>query len=236
MDIQGTAAGDAAIARKVNETVEMAKKLPRNFVFQPSKWLKRLFKGMAIMGILCLASLGSAQSNLVMNGSSVYADLGKDQFAAALYLETQQQNSGITHSMQGQKRMEVRVLNNYSKRRWFNLWMQSISINNSREIFSDSAQDLITLMQAPKSAPKRGDFIEYLSSPDRGTSMRFNGTELVAGLPSEVFGLLLNTWIGAIPPTTSFKNEILGKQSNPEAVALLKTITTDPQRVNLAAS
>jgi protein TonB len=114
--------------------------------------------------------------------------------------------------------------------------MQSISINNSREIFSESAQDLITLMQAPKSAPKRGDFIEYLSSPDQGTSMRFNGTELVAGLPSEVFGLLLNTWIGAIPPTTSFKNEILGKQSNPEAVALLKTITTDPQRVNLAAS
>jgi protein TonB len=47
---------------------------------------------------------------------------------------------------------------------------------------------------------------------------------------------LLNTWIGAIPPTTSFKNEILGKQSNPEAVALLKTITTDPQRVSLAAS
>ena len=66
--------------------------------------------------------------------------------------------------------------------------------------------------------------------------MRFNGTELVAGLPSEVFALLLNTWIGAIPPTTSFKNEILGKQSNPEAVALLKTVTTDPQRVSLAAS
>ncbi|EAS47140.1 hypothetical protein GB2207_11003 [marine gamma proteobacterium HTCC2207] len=236
MDIQGTAAGDAAIVRKVSETVTTAKEPSKNLVSQPSKWLKRLFKGMAIMTALGLTSLAAAQSNLVMNGSSVYADLGKDQFAAALYLETQQQNPGITHSMQGQKRMEVRVLNNYSKRRWFNLWMQSISINNSRETFSDSAQDLITLMQAPKSAPKRGDFIEYLSSPDRGTSMRFNGTELVAGLPSEVFALLLNTWIGAIPPTTSFKNEILGKQSNPEAVALLKTVTTDPQRVSLAAS
>ncbi|MDB4581289.1 chalcone isomerase family protein [Porticoccaceae bacterium] len=236
MDIQSTAAGDAAIVRKVSETVTTAKEPSKNLVSQPSKWLKRLFKGMAIMTALGLTSLAAAQSNLVMNGSSVYADLGKNQFAAALYLETQQQNPGITHSMQGQKRMEVRVLNNYSKRRWFNLWMQSISINNSRETFSDSAKDLITLMQAPKSAPKRGDFIEYLSSPDRGTSMRFNGTELVAGLPSEVFALLLNTWIGAIPPTTSFKNEILGKQSNPEAVALLKTVTTDPQRVSLAAS
>jgi TonB family protein len=138
--------------------------------------------------------------------------------------------------MPGQKRMEVRVLNNYSKRRWFNLWMQSISINNSRETFSKSAQDLITLMQAAKSAPQKGDFIEYLSSPDQGTSMRFNGTELVADLPAEVFGLLLNTWIGAIPPTTSFKDEILGKESNPAAVELLETVVTDPQRVTLAAS
>ena len=137
MDIQGTAAGDAAIVRKVSETVTTAKEPSKNLVSQPSKWLKRLFKGMAIMTALGLTSLAAAQSNLVMNGSSVYADLGKDQFAAALYLETQQQNPGRTHSMQGQKRMEVRVLNNYSKRRWFNLWMQSISINNSREIFSD---------------------------------------------------------------------------------------------------
>ena len=91
-------------------------------------------------------------------------------------------------------------------------------------------------MQASKSAPQKGDLIEYLSSPDKGTSMRFNGTELVAGLPAEVFGLLLNTWIGAIPPTTRFKDEILGKQRNPTAVKLLETVTTDPQRVSLAAS
>ena len=191
---------------------------------------------MPIITALSLSSVAAAQSDLVMNGSSIYSDLGKDQFAAALYLETLQKNPGIAHSMQGQKRMEVRVLNNYSKRRWFNLWMQSISINNSRETFSKSAQDLITLMQAAKSAPQKGDFIEYLSSPDQGTSMRFNGTELVTDLPEEVFGLLLNTWIGAIPPTTSFKDEILGKQRNPAAVELLETVTTDPQRVTLAAS
>ena len=214
---------------------------------QPHKWFMRsilqrtrafkcLLRGMQIITALSLGSVAAAQSDLVMNGSSVYSDLGKDQFAAALYLETLQKNPSIAHSMQGQKRMEVRVLNNYSKRRWFNLWMQSISINNSRETFSKSAQDLITLMQAAKSAPQKGDFIEYLSSPDQGTSMRFNGTELVADLPAEVFGLLLNTWIGAIPPTTSFKDEILGKERNPAAVELLETVVTDPQRVTLAAS
>jgi protein TonB len=198
--------------------------------------LRPLLRGLQIIIGLTLASTAAAQTDLLMNGSSVYSDLGRDQFAAALYLETRQNNADIAHSIQGAKRMEVRVLNNYSKRRWFNLWMQSISINNSRESFSKSAQDLISLMQAAKSAPQKGDFIEYLSSPDRGTSMRFNGIQLITGLPNEVFGLLLHTWIGAIPPTTSFKDEILGNQPNLQANELLETVTTDPQRIALVKS
>ncbi len=233
MHSQDSSAGQVAIAQlKSNQP----HKWFMRSILQRTRALKCLLRGMQIITALSLGSVAAAQSDLVINGSSVYSDLGKDQFAAALYLETLQKNPSIAHSMQGQKRMEVRVLNNYSKRRWFNLWMQSISINNSRETFSKSAQDLITLMQAAKSAPQKGDFIEYLSSPDQGTSMRFNGTELVADLPAEVFGLLLNTWIGAIPPTTSFKDEILGKESNPAAVELLETVVTDPQRVTLAAS
>ena len=177
-----------------------------------------------------------AQADLALNGSSIYSDLGKDQFAAALYLETRQQNSQVIQSMPGEKRMEVRILNNYSKRRWFNLWMQSISINNSRENFADSAEELVALMQAPKSAPQKGDLVEYISSHERGTSMRFNGTELIAGLSSEVFDLLLYTWIGAIPPTTVFKDEILGLRPNAQATTLLTTVNTAPERVALAAS
>ena len=233
MHSQDSSTGQVAIAQlKSNQP----HKWFMRSILQRTRALKCLLRGMQIITALSLGSVAAAQSDLVMNGSSVYSDLGKDQFAAALYLETLQKNPSIVHSMQGQKRLEVRVLNNYSKRRWFNLWMQSISINNSRETFSKSAQDLITLMQAAKSAPQKGDFIEYLSSPDQGTSMRFNGTELVADLPAEVFGLLLNTWIGAIPPTTSFKDEILGKEHNPAAVELLETVVTDPQRVTLAAS
>tara|TARA_B110000090_G_C13342335_1_gene431593 strand:+ start:1147 stop:1488 length:342 start_codon:yes stop_codon:yes gene_type:complete len=83
--------------------------------------LRPLLRGLQIIIGLTLASTAAAQTDLLMNGSSVYSDLGRDQFAAALYLETRQNNGDIAHSMQGAKRMEVRVLNNYSKRRWFNL-------------------------------------------------------------------------------------------------------------------
>ena len=188
--------------------------------------------------VIAIALLFSCKVNaeLILNGSTIYTDLGRDQFVAGLYMETAQNNPDIIQVMDSEKRMEVRILNNYSKRRWVNLWMQSISINNSRENFLGSAEELIALMQAPKSAPKEGDVLEYLFSPESGTSMRFNGTALISGLSGEVFGLLLRTWIGAIPPSTSFKEELLGNQRNSTARDLLQSITPDKRRIALAAS
>ena len=178
----------------------------------------------------------TTQAELTLNGSTIYTDLGKDQFVAALYTETRHNSPKALQAMESEKRMEVRILNDYSKRRWINLWMQSISINNNRETFSEAAEELIALMQAPKSAPRKGDLLEYIFSPESGTAMRFNGTELISDLSGDVFGLLLRTWIGAIPPSTSFKEELLGNQRNTRARDLLQTLTPSEERIALAAS
>ena len=192
------------------------------------------FSGLAIT-VLTLFSCG-LQAELLLNGSTIYTDLGRDQFVAALYTEIRHNNPQAIQTMESEKRMEVRILNDYSKRRWVNLWMQSISINNNREVFSGAAEELIALMQASKSAPRKGDLLEYLFSPEHGTSMRFNGTELISDLSGDVFGLMLRTWIGAIPPSTSFKEELLGNQRNTRSRDLLETLTPTKQRIALAAS
>ena len=44
----------------------------------------------------------------------------RDQFVAALYTETAHNNPQVIQTMDSEKRMEVRMLNNYSKRRWIN--------------------------------------------------------------------------------------------------------------------
>lgn len=134
------------------------------------------------------------------------------------------------------KRMEVRKLYNYSKRRWLNLWMQSISINNDRESFSGFAQEIIDIMQAPKSAPQKGDIIEYIYHPKQGTSKRFNSTELVSNYPKNVFDILLQTWIGPIPPSTKFKNQLLGLDSADEAKNLSSSVEPINRRIALATS
>jgi TonB family protein len=194
--------------------------------------------GTAASSILALLLIFSSatQAELQLNGSAIYQDLGKQQFVAALFVENLSNNANSIQLQQSAKRMEVRIINDYSKRRWLNLWMQSISINNDRESFSGSAQEVIDIMRAPKAAPKRGDVIEYLFDPDQGTSVRFNGTELIANYPPEVFNILLRTWIGPIPPSTAFKDQLLGNSIDMDADELLTDIQPQSSRVALAAS
>ena len=132
--------------------------------------------GTSLLLALILIFSAAAKAELQLNGSAIYEDLGKQQFVAALFVEDLSNNANSIQLQQSPKRMEVRIINDYSKRRWLNLRMQSISINNDRESFSGSAQEVIDIMRAPRSAPKRGDVIEYLFDPDQGTSVRFNGT------------------------------------------------------------
>jgi len=192
--------------------------------------------GTSLLLALILIFSAAAKAELQLNGSAIYEDLGKQQFVAALFVEDLSSNANSIQLQQSPKRMEVRIINDYSKRRWLNLWMQSISINNDRESFSGSAQEVIDIMRAPRSAPKRGDVIEYLFDPDQGTSVRFNGTELITNYPPEVFNILLRTWIGPIPPSTAFKDKLLGNSIDMDADELLTDIQPQSSRVALAAS
>ena len=192
--------------------------------------------GTSLLLALILIFSAAAKAELQLNGSAIYEDLGKQQFVAALFVKDLRSNANSIQLQQSPKRMEVRIINDYSKRRWLNLWMQSISINNDRESFSGSAQEVIDIMRAPRSAPKRGDVIEYLFDPDQGTSVRFNGTELITNYPPEVFNILLRTWIGPIPPSTAFKDQLLGNSIDMDADELLTDIQPQSSRVALAAS
>jgi len=192
--------------------------------------------GTSLLLALILIFSAAAKAELQLNGSAIYEDLGKQQFVAALFVEDLSSNANSIQLQQSPKRMEVRIINDYSKRRWLNLWMQSISINNDRESFSGSAQEVIDIMRAPRSAPKRGDVIEYLFDPDQGTSVRFNGTELITNYPPEVFNILLRTWIGPIPPSTAFKDQLLVNSIDMDADELLTDIQPQSSRVALAAS
>ena len=66
--------------------------------------------------------------------------------------------------------------------------------------------------------------------------MRFNGIELISNFPKNVFNILLQTWIGTKPPSTIFKNQLLGLASADEAKNLLSSVEPINRIIALAAS
>ena len=61
-----------------------------------------------VFGLFC----PSAYSELSLNGSAIYKDLGKQQFVARLFVDTIQDSASTIQLEDSPKGMEVRMLNN----------------------------------------------------------------------------------------------------------------------------
>ncbi|MDM3869982.1 TonB family protein [Porticoccus sp. W117] len=171
-------------------------------------------------------------SSLILNGASSYRDLGNDKFLAALYLELPSNNYENIISTTTAKRMEMRLTSSYSKRRWVNLWMQSIAISNSNKTFNSLAEPLVELFNQQKGGLEPGDIVSIQMTGDR-CSYQVNGVTLAEDLPGGLFNLFANAWIGKAPPSTDFRNAMLGKDVDTDALhAQLAQIQPGEARIN----
>ncbi|UTW46273.1 TonB family protein [bacterium SCSIO 12696] len=171
-----------------------------------------LLVSMAISLLIGFTAIPAQAKDLVLNGVSSYRELGNDKFLAALYLSAPGSNYEQIIAAPS-KRMEMRLTSSYSKRRWVNLWMQGIAISNSSQRFSNMAEPLVNLFNQQKGGLEPGDVVT-ISQSDNGSSYQINGVTLASGLPSELFDLFVNTWVGKAPPSSSFRDAILGKGDN----------------------
>jgi len=63
----------------------------------PSHRGRLFFTRLTIAMVAVLSS--SVNAELILNGSTIYSDLGKDQFVAALYIETAHNNPQVIQTM-----------------------------------------------------------------------------------------------------------------------------------------
>ena len=186
---------------------------------------------LGLLGCLCI-SLPVAASNLTLNGAARYNDLGKEKFMAALYLE---QISGSYENIINAtfaKRIEMRLSTSYSKRRWTNLWMQSIAISNGNKQFNAMAESLVTLFNSQKGGVQPGDIVSLNCDENNKCSYQINGVTLSSELPGDLFNLFINAWIGKAPPSASFRDAILGNSSDISIMSIdLDTIMPTTDRI-----
>ncbi|MGV6807456.1 MAG: chalcone isomerase family protein, partial [bacterium] len=177
--------------------------------------------------MLLVSPLAANAASLI--GASLYKDLGKDLFVVGLYSDGTDAAS-IT-SGEVESRMELKLISPLSKRRWANLCLQSIAINNSRESLEASAEDLVQIFGNIKGHLITEDSFTVNYAPGQGSTVSLNGITLLQTKGVEILNLFLSIWLGPVPPSTDFKAQILGQQSSGDAAARLSLYAPSQQRV-----
>lgn len=196
----------------------------------------RLHSLIAASLMLCLSSLFSAPAlaaGLTLNGSAVYSHLSRDYYVGGLYLAALSDDPAYVYSASVAKEMRLVVLApRWSPRRWTQFWQNDIAINNS--LTSADAQLQKALMQFtsfPRNDLEQGDVLSFSYQPGGNTRILLNNELVLESPGTELFNLLVNTWIGKVPPSRPFRAQILA-QGNTDAEHVSR-LQSNPARPRL---
>ena len=177
--------------------------------------------------LFCVAFWFSAASTaLQLNGVAHYQELNNDYYVAALYAEEKQPNAEWWLNSDQEKKMVLLIqAQHWSARSWFKKWQNNLAINNALDTFSDSLQRTLTeFSRLPKGDLISGDQIDIHYIPNNGTRIVINGYQALHAPSSEVFTALVNTWIGKLPPSRLFKQQILSLSVSQDGLVAQKRI------------
>lgn len=166
-------------------------------------WLKAtLFVGL-------VTSFASHADSLQLNGIAAQEQLRKEFYIGALYLEALSRDPAAISAQSSTKRMVLHVTaDRWSPMQFAQHWNQMILINNGGSTLNANVMDVLNFTSVPKSDLVAGD--ELAIELDRGASVvTLNGTTVVRTTSPNLFNMLLNTWVGARPPSSEFKRDIL---------------------------
>ena len=151
--------------------------------------------------------------SLILNGSAVFTHLARDHYIGGLYLPAPNDDPDYILSASTAKRMQIVVkVPTWSPRRWSQIWQNNIAINNDSLSSDQSVQQaLMTFTSFPRQDIKAGDEIIVDYTPNGNSRVLLNGDLVLEVAGTEFFNYMINTWIGKLPPTREFRQNILGQ-------------------------
>jgi len=195
---------------------------------------RKLFFFTLIFSCSIVSTSTSASDQLLLNGTAIHTSLQQDYYYAALFSESRSDDPQ-TLLWQENQRMEITILvDEWSKRRFTQHLGQAIAINNTADDQEHHAKDIATFNTLIKDYLIRGDRIVINKDIDKGTAISINGITLMETKSHDFFGLFLNTWLGARPPSSIFKASILGQQSTVDSSMMTsyESLTASNTRIN----
>ncbi|MFV8783787.1 TonB family protein [Microbulbifer sp. SA54] len=164
-----------------------------------------------VIALLLFATALTANAVPLLNGLALEQQFNKDRYIAAVYSERLSDNVGDLLDNGTPRRLEVRVIADHlSARRFRNQWLEGIAINNPGNTLSSQAQNMVTFANLFKGRFVAGDQlrIDYAASSG-ATSVSLNGVKLGEIADREFFNTLLRAWVGAVPPSSDYRDNLL---------------------------
>lgn len=182
----------------------------------------RILKATALLVVLLtLLSSFSARASttatlsdgeqLKLIGTGIYKELRNDIYVGTLYGPQSINDVSELDSDNVAKRMSLRFVSNYSNRKLARHWKERMAMNNPRSKWQPLTREIVAFSKLFKRSIAPGDEINIDHVPGVGTQIYLNGT-LFKTFNKEGFQqVLLNVWLGNIPPTKAFKSSIRGE-------------------------
>lgn len=176
--------------------------------------------------------------SLSMNGVAPYSELRKDYYIAALLLENPTSDKSEILSSRQHKQMRLLVTaDRWTPRLWQKQWLNNIAINNEPIIGASQLQSDITFFtQLPEDDLRAGDLLVIDYQEGQGTKVVLNNRVFIQTKDERLFHHLVKTWIGKLPPSREFKNQILSLSDDETIRSLSSSIQSHTVSVQRVAS
>lgn len=188
-----------------------------------------MLKPLQLLVIIIGLSLTASTFALTLNGIATYKLLRKEIYIGSLFLTNPSDNPETIMASIQSKRMAIKVTSRrWSPGRWSNMWQNDIAINNPF-VDDDELINQLMIFSGFLEAPLiKGDEIIIDYTMGVGTSISINNIQIMSSSSDQLFNLLVNAWIGKLPPSGEFKKHVLSNDD----VELSQTLNSRYDSVN----
>lgn len=179
--------------------------------------------------ILVLLTLAQTAAALEVNGIAEYQTLGQSHYIATFLVAERSAEVDPLLDPGMPKRLELLINEPAMKPRWFSReWSQGVVINAPYllpdEAVEDDPLDIFFQLISRSSGfiLQAGDLITLDFSRELGTTVSLNNIVFINSPDEVLFNAILQVLIGPIPPSTLFKDRLLGLISDAQTKRLLK--------------
>ena len=177
--------------------------------------------------LLALQKIEIIDKPALMIGMGLTQLMSDDYYIGAFYLDEVVQYDGSNEFLYVEvaRRMEFRIASSssVSARSFSRKLAEAIRINNDRDDVSRLKTEVGRLLKMFKGTYQKGDVLQFDYHTNFGTRVILNG-QILGEIPrsNELYKLLINIWVGERPPSSKFKEGILGNNDGAYAISLLR--------------